>query len=303
LCLIFQCVQPSRRRGNTKLEEMQTIAQSAGAKVVARIDLGTLHRTMQMLAATTDDVLFAARPDGLFCRTTDPAHICMIETLVRLEAMPFYDRWQCPDPKDNYEFAIGLNSVAPFMGALWKTVDMMKQEVFLSVEDSKGTAPVLTLATEHLRGTFTLYDPAGMKHPKSPEEILGKQLVAKTAVRAKNLLDVIEQIAAISDHVLFQMGAADYKLFLTGNNDMSEVTGEVHPVVDEPAWAAAQAKTTVPCEYVTSFLKLVTPDTTVTIRLGTDYPMRFSWESGRVDDEPMAEYVYLIAPRISTSED
>jgi proliferating cell nuclear antigen len=137
---------------------------------------------------------------------------------------------------------------------------------------------------------MALVDTAGMSDPKVPS----LNLPVKLTVRTDELRQAIRASESISDHIALKASPEGFEIVSEGDAD------NVSHMVPKDLLEGLQAKEAVrslfPLDYFSNMVKAISSAPTVTLYLGSDYPvkMEFQIAGGK------GEVRYLLAPRIES---
>src|SRR2546430_4548046 len=161
-------------------------------------------------------------------------------------------------------------------------------EKFPSSKNEHKIRLVVTVGNTTRR--MALVDTAGMSDPKVPS----LNLPAKLVVRTDELRQAIRASESISDHIALKASAEGFEIVSEGDAD------NVSHMVPKDLLDELQAKEAVrslfPLDYFSNMVKAISSAPTVTLYLGSDYPvkMEFKIAGGK------GEVRFLLAPRIES---
>ena len=265
-----------------KLDEIESIAKATGAKVIMKVRADVLANYCRLLGSMSDQVLMTLDQRGLYCATVDPAHISLIETLLPK------DRFEVLTNEDNYQFALDVDTLGSYLK------DLGNELVLFIIEDKNRL--VLNLHTTNTSFTTNGVEPAGLKQP-STNIFDDKRLVAQTNVNAGRFAKAMKLGSTLRDHLAVVMHQNDAFLDLEFMNDNSSLRISLQPqTLDTQKIRMAQARSLFPNEYLQSILEAIPETVSITVQLGTDYPIVLTWHQFDIDVKA------AVAPRIESED-
>jgi proliferating cell nuclear antigen len=155
-------------------------------------------------------------------------------------------------------------------------------------EDKRKLKIMVGDITRHM----SLIDTTGMSDPKVPN----LELPASVTVRADDLMQGIRASETVSDHIALVASPDGFEMTCEGDMD------QVHWRKAKKDLAALEAPSSVrslfPLEYFSNMLKSVSSGSSVTMHLGSDYPVKMEF---KIAGEK-GEVRYLLAPRIESND-
>jgi DNA polymerase III sliding clamp (beta) subunit (PCNA family) len=278
------------------LKEIETIARSVNARVIARTDVGFIMNAFQLLNCFQDEGLIRVTDDGLSCTVVDPAHIAMIEIVLNK------DLFRPLTAAKDTEFAIDFDSAWDCLKRVYQNdtkqaIRFLSTDALIIVEEN-----IMHLWTDRKHMKWSLPDQAGLSQAHLPT-LPDKNFKAIVTASAGEIAEAINGNMGISDHSIFSFeGERDLKI--SAIDDTKELTSSISTVGVE---RAEQARSIIPSEYLLPSLKCLDKDTLVRLRIGNEYPIVCEWpiskESVTGSFEPRTYTARLfIAPRIETTE-
>src|SRR3989454_3647640 len=137
---------------------------------------------------------------------------------------------------------------------------------------------------------MAVVDTAGMSDPKVPS----LNLPAKVVVRTDELRQAIRASESISDHIALKASPEGFEVVSEGDTD--NVSHMVPKDLLEEIQAKEAVRSLFPLDYFSNMVKAISSAPTVTLYLGSDYPvkMEFKIAGGK------GEVRFLLAPRIES---
>ncbi|MDI9646072.1 MAG: DNA polymerase sliding clamp [Archaeoglobales archaeon] len=210
---------------------------------------------------------------GLHSRAVDPANVAMVIVDVPKESFEAY--------KIDGEKTIGVD-----MNRIFDISKSIKPKdlVELMIAD-ESTLKVKFGSVEY---TVSLIDPSAIKkEPKIPE----LELPVKVVMDAGEFKKAISAAEKISDHVVFSSDKTGFKIEAKGDVDKLVFNLSGAELIE---FNGGEAKSMFSVEYLKEFCTIAGSGDLLTIRLGTNYPVRllFDLAGGK------AKVEYILAPRI-----
>lgn len=241
----------------------------------AKVKAEVLKEVVDVVSTLVDEAKFNIGRDSAGVKAVDPAHVAMVDLTLDRSA---FDAYKAEE------------------GELGLDMDKMKEILRLArsgdaislVHDEDKNRLVVTVGNTTRR--MSLVDTAGMSDPKVPS----LNLPAKLTVRTDELRQGIRASESISDHIALKASASGFEIVSEGDTDT------VSHVVPKELLEDLQCKDAVrslfPLDYFSNMVKAITTAPSVTISLGTDYPVKLEFRiaGGK------GEVKYLLAPRIES---
>lgn len=234
-----------------------------------------LKEVIDATSTLVDEAKFVLDDEGVSIKAVDPAHVAMIQLRLRKGAF------------DEYEAGEGEIGVD-----LAKLKDVLKlsstgDDVRI-VHDEDNHQLVITIG--NLERRMSLVDTAGMSEPKEPN----LELPAKVVVESGELARGVKASLAVSDHVALIANDDGFQLLAEGEMDTVDLDIAKSSLkelnVDE------RAKSLFSLDYLESMLDAAKASEFVTLRMGTDYPVKMTFQIA----EGHGDVEYLLAPRIES---
>ena len=236
----------------------------------AVVSSNVLKTAAKGLVAITNEARVFVDDKGLHSRAVDPANVAMVIVDIPREAFDVYKAEEDVlgvDILRLHDFSKSLKNVEP-----------------VNVRSVDGR---LVLSTGRMRYSFALIDPSAIrKEPKLPNLDLPAKIVLdagefKRAISEADRLDDEAILATDGEHfrVCASDGVVDF-VFELSKDELVEFNG-------------AEAFSKFSTEYLREFVKIASKGDKLTIRLGSDLPARFVFET-----ESGVTVEYVLAPRL-----
>jgi len=243
----------------------------------ARARAEILKEVVNVVSTLVDEAKFTVNADGLTLRAVDPAHIAMVDLTLGKDAFEEFKA-------DESEIGIDIDKLSQFL-KLAKADDMVDLK---HDEDKRKLKIMVGDITRHM----SLIDTTGMSDPKVPN----LELPVSVTVRADDLMQGIRASETVSDHIALVASPDGFEMSCEGDMD------QVHWRKAKKDLAALEAPSSVrslfPLEYFSNMLKSVSSGSSVTMHLGSDYPVKMEF---KIAGEK-GEVRYLLAPRIESND-
>ena len=239
------------------------------------VDAKALREFLSQVEALADECKVHMTRDGWNVKQVDPAHVAMVELSLERSAFDAYKA-------EEGELGLDMDKMKEIL-RLAKAGDTIS----LAHDEDKNRL-VVTVGNTTRR--MSLVDTAGMSDPKVPS----LNLPAKLTVRTDELRQGIRASESISDHIALRASTSGFEIVSEGDTDT------VSHIVPKELLEDLQCKDSVrslfPLDYFSNMVKAISSASTVTIYLGTDYPVKLEFRiaGGKGDVK------YLLAPRIES---
>lgn len=238
---------------------MSQTAEQGGLE--SQIQQGYLLEFFENIKAVVEECIVSVDESGLHVRAVDPATIVMIETTLsprsRFEATQHEFGLQLSGLISNRPRREGvLEQFGPGEIGFAYTPDLQQLQL------TSGTAAV----------TMNCPDSDLLRNrPDIPDIDLG----ARVHIKSDDLRGAIQLVDAVSDHVRFQVDAEEPSFNISATGDISDasVSYPEGRVAIEPGTADSLYS----LDYMTEIVEPIPPETTVTIDVGEQMPLRIEY--------------------------
>ena len=241
----------------------------------AKAKADVLKEVVDVVSTLVDEAKFNIGKDSITVKAVDPAHVAMVDLNLDRSALEAYKA-------DEGELGIDMDKMKEIL-----RLGKAGETISLSHDEDKNRL-IVTVGNTTRR--MALVDTAGMSDPKVPS----LNLPAKVVVRTGELRQAIRASESISDHIALKVSPDGFEVVSEGDTD------NVSHVVPKDMLEELQCKEAVrslfPLDYFSNMVKAISSAQTVTLYLGSDYPvkMEFKIAGGK------GEVKYLLAPRIES---
>ncbi len=241
----------------------------------AKLKAEVLKEIVDVVSTLVDEVKFNVGTDAVVVKAVDPAHVAMVDLSLDRSAFDAYKA-------DDGEIGVDMDKMKEIL-RLAKSGDVIS----MAHDEDKNR---LVVSVGNTTRRMALVDTAGMSDPKVPS----LNLPAKLTIRTDELRQGIRASESISDHIALKASNSGFEIASEGDTD------NVSHVVPKELLEDLQVKDSVrslfPLDYFSNMVKSIGTATTVTLYLGSDYPvkMEFKIAGGK------GEVRYLLAPRIES---
>ncbi len=242
----------------------------------AAINAEVFKDAIEAVSTLVDEAKFRINREGMTARAVDPANVAMVSFELGAKAFEAYEA---------SEGEIGIDLV-PFMDILGMAAKDDRLELNLNEETRK-----LEIRTGELAYTLSLLDPSSIrKEPKVPS----LELPAKIALNGTELRRAVKAAEKVSDHMA--LGVSDKTFYVEAEGDLDKVRLEVPESKLISLKSSGNVRSLFSLDYLNDIVKSLGKAEQVTIDLGTDYPVKFTFSIAGGN----GTVVYLLAPRIES---
>jgi proliferating cell nuclear antigen len=241
----------------------------------AKIKASILKEVVDAVSIIIDEVKFHVSPEGMVLRAVDQSHVAMIDLSLRSKA---FDEYKAT------EMDMGID--------ITKLSDVLKlagPDDVVSMNYNEE-ARKLVFKVGNISRTAALLDTASMTDPKVPN----LNLPVKIVVKSMDLDKGIRGAQTISDHVTLIAEATGFELSAEGDTDAVNLKLPKDLLVSVDC--KEKARSVFSLDYFANMVKASRNVETVTIQMGTDYPVKIDFDVA--DDK--GHVSYLLAPRIES---
>lgn len=242
----------------------------------AVINAEVFKDAIETVSTLVDEAKFRLTKDGMTARAVDPANVAMVAFSLNAKA---FETFEATDG----EIGVDLTRLMDILGMASKED---KIELSLNEETRK-----MEIRTGTLAYTLSLLDPSSIrKEPKVPN----LDLPAKIVLNGNELKRAVKAAEKVSDHMA--LGVKGKTFFIEAEGDLDKVRLEI----PETSLISIEAKNDVrslfSLDYLSDLSKSLGKSEHVIIDLGSDYPVKFSFNIAGGN----GSVTYLLAPRIES---
>jgi proliferating cell nuclear antigen len=242
----------------------------------AAINAEVFKDAIEAVSTLVDEAKFRLTKDGISARAVDPANVAMVAFDLNAKA---FDTFDATDGE------IGIDLVR-FMDILGMASKGDKLELNLNEETRK-----LEIRTGGLAYTLSLLDPSSIrKEPKVPS----LDLPAKIVVNGTELRRAVKAAEKVSDHMA--LGVVGKTFYVEAEGDLDKVRLDIPETSLVSITATSNVRSLFSLDYLNDIVKSLGKAEQVSIDLGTDYPVKFTFSIAGGN----GTVVYLLAPRIES---
>jgi proliferating cell nuclear antigen len=242
----------------------------------AAINAEVFKDAIEAVSTLVDEAKFRIGKDGITARAVDPANVAMVAFDLNAKAF---------DPYEATEGEIGID-LTRFMDILGMASRDERLELSLNEETRK-----LEIRTGGLAYTLSLLDPSSIrKEPKVPN----LELPAKIVLNGAELRRAVKAAEKVSDHMA--LGVAGKTFYVEAEGDLDKVRLEIPESSLVSLKSTSNVRSLFSLDYLNDIVKTMGKAEQVSIDLGTDYPVKFTFTIAGGNGTVM----YLLAPRIES---
>jgi len=241
----------------------------------ARLKAEVLKEVVDVVSTLVDEAKFNVGRDAISVKAVDPAHVAMVDLALDRGAFEAFKA-------EEGELGIDMDKMKEVL-RLAKSGDTISM-----AHDEEKNRLVVTVGNTTRR--MALVDTAGMSDPKVPS----LNLPARLTVRTDELRQGIRASETVSDHIALKVSNTGFEIVSEGDTD--NVSHAVPKELLEDLQVKDSVRSLFPLDYFSNMVKSIGSAPTVTLFLGSDYPvkMEFKIAGGK------GEVRYLLAPRIES---
>lgn len=242
----------------------------------AAINADVFKDAIEAVSTLVDEAKFRINTEGMTARAVDPANVAMVAFDLNAKAF---------DSFEATEGEIGID-LARFTDILGMTSRGDKLELNLNEETRK-----LEIRTGGLAYTLSLLDPSSIrKEPKVPN----LELPAKIVLNGAELRRAVKAAEKVSDHMA--LGVADKTFYVEAEGDLDKVRLDIPESNLISLKSTGNVRSLFSLDYLNDVVKTMGKAEQVSIDLGSDYPIKFTFSIAGGNGTVM----YLLAPRIES---
>ena len=241
----------------------------------AKVKAEVLKEIVDVVSTLVDEAKLNVGKEGITVKAVDPAYVAMVDLSLDRSA---FDSFRA----DEAELGIDLDKVKEIL-----KLARAGELIAISHDEDKNR---LVVHVGNTTRRMSLVDTAGMSDPKVPN----LNLPAKLTVRTDELRQGIRASESVSDHIALNASPDGFEIVSEGDADV--VNHRVAKDLLEELSCKEPVRSLFPLDYFSNMVKAITSAQSVTLFLGSDYPvkMEFKIAGGKGDVR------YLLAPRIES---
>jgi proliferating cell nuclear antigen len=242
----------------------------------AVINAEVFKDAIEAVSTLVDEAKFRITNDGISARAVDPANVAMVAFDISAKAFESYQATEG-------EIGVDLNRLDDILGMTSKED---KVELNLNEETRK-----LEIRSGSLAYTLSLLDPSSIrKEPKVPN----LELPAKIALNGSELKRAVKAAEKVSDHMA--LGVKDKTFYVEAEGDLDKVRLDLPESSLISIQSTGNVRSLFSLDYLNDLAKSLGKAEQVSIDLGTDYPVKFTFNIAGGN----GSVTYLLAPRIES---
>lgn len=242
----------------------------------AVINAEVFKDAIEAVSTLVDEAKFRITKDGISARAVDPANVAMVAFDLSVKAFESYEA-------TDGEIGIDLDRLNDILGM---TTKEDKIELNLNEETRK-----LEIRTDGLAYTLSLLDPSSIrKEPKVPN----LELPAKVELNGAELKRAVKAAEKVSDHMA--LGVKDKTFYIEAEGDLDKVRLDIPESSLISIQSTGNVRSLFSLDYLNDLAKSLGKAERVAIDLGTDYPVKFTFNIAGGN----GTITYLLAPRIES---
>ena len=241
----------------------------------AKVKSDVLKGIIDVTSPLVNEVKFNINSKGITLRAVDPAHVAMVDLVIKNKA---FDEFKASD----MELGIDMDKLAGIM-RLSSSGDIVNLEYD---EDTNR----LIVKIGNLVRKMGLIDTAGMPDPKMPNLNLPAQVILK----ASELNQGVRASEAVSDHLAITVNKDNFELFAEGDTDTVNLKLPKDMLVDIKTDSKCRSLFSI--DYFSNMIKPVRGEDPITIMIGEDNPIKVEFDIA----DKKGHVTYLLAPRIES---
>jgi len=240
-----------------------------------KVKADVLKEVVDVVSTLVDEAKFNVGKDSITVKAVDPAHVAMVDLTLDRGSFEAYKA-------DEGELGVDLDKMKEIL-----RLAKGGETISISHDEDKNR---LVVHVGNTTRRMALVDTAGMSDPKVPS----LNLPAKLVVRTEELRQAIRASESISDHIALKASPEGFEIVSEGDTD--NVTHMVPKDLLEELQAKEAVRSLFPLDYFSNMVKAISSAPTVTLYLGSDYPVKIEFKiaGGKGDVK------FLLAPRIES---
>ena len=242
----------------------------------AVINAEVFKDAIEAVSTIVDEAKFHITADGITARAVDPANVAMVSFDLKAGA---FESFNATDG----EIGVDLTRLNDILGMTSKDD---KIELNLNEETRK-----LEIRSGGLAYTLSLLDPTSIrKEPKVPN----LELPAKVELNGAELKRAVKAAEKVSDHMA--LGVVDKTFYIEAEGDLDKVRLDIPESSLISIQSTGNVRSLFSLDYLNDLAKSLGKAEKVHIDLGTDYPVKFTFNIAGGN----GAVTYLLAPRIES---
>jgi len=242
----------------------------------ARIDASLLKECVDAITAVVDESRLKISDDGWRVRAVDAANVALIDFELRREAFDEYENQT--DEEQEMEIGVDFSKLSDILRVGWR-----KGDITLELNDKLHVKMNALSYTLSLISIETL-----RKEPKLPS----LEFPTRVVLDAEDFRKVIKVAEKMGDHIV--MGVSGDVFFMEAESEMDSMRFELRRE-ELLSLSGDNARSIFSLDYIAAMSRAMNVET-VTLYLGTDYPLRIEFELA----DGAVHIMYLLAPRIES---
>lgn len=249
----------------------------ADPAVQATVRSEYLLSTVDALRALVSECRLEFGPEGLSASAADPASVALVKTSLTAEAFESYD-------VDGELVGVNLDRLSEVVGM---AAGGQPVELFLDAETRR-----LHVVVDELSYTLGLIDPEAVREPPELDEGAFTH-TARAVVAGREIGRFVSAAAMVADHLTLGVDESEAALYVDAEGDTDHVSLRLSEA-ELAALDAGDAHSLFSLDYLRDMAKPMPADAPVTLRLGTEMPVRFGLETA----DGAGSVEYLLSPRL-----
>jgi len=241
----------------------------------AKVKSEVLKEVVDVVSTLVDEAKFNIGKDSISVKAVDPAHVAMVDLSIEKNA---FDEYKA----DEGELGIDMDKVK-------EVLKLSRAGDLIAIEHDEDRNR-LVMSVGNIIRRMALVDTAGMSDPKVPN----LNLPVKLSVRTDELRQGIRASESVSDHIALIASPDGFEMISEGDTD--SVNLRLPKELLEELQCKETARSLFPLDYFSNMIKAISTASSVTMFLGSDYPVKLEFQiaGGK------GEVKYLLAPRIES---
>jgi len=239
-----------------------------------KVDAKTIREFSNVIITLVPEARFDFKPEGLFSKVMDPAHVAMIALEINKEAFQEYVL--------EGEESLGMD------------IDKMRNILKLSgpndIIDIKFDGKKISFKLGNLNISTPLIDPSTLTTPKIPTIELPNNIVTDISYLSTG----IKAAEGIAEVVTFNIKSEELKIYSKGETDSETTELTIPKSMAKEFIYTSDARSSFALDYLSKFIRSLESSQEISISVGNDFPLRM--EANILNG--MGKVTFLLAPRI-----